>query len=704
VTAIIRASAALWGLGLAVAVMPRLQRPAAPDALPGAMRALGLSSSGPMLQFALLILLPVVCALLAARIELRGWAVWAFAAALATTPLTGGVALHALAAAIVFFARRIDPRFTRADIVLLPVTLALYFAFLDLGFGATPSASLLRAAVAALALRLVIGILAKGARPGLAFIAAPVAFVAQMQWLETRPAAILALAWVIGTALLLARVSDRITARLAAYVTYPIALAAYPLALLGAGSAPHLDFFEDGHSLLPASEMARGEKPYREIVPMHAFVSDGLLDLAVMKTIGDDLGTILTARRCVATLSVVAIYFVALAGTTSAHLALLATFLSLSLFPAASLWMRASAPLAALACAIAATRLRSRRWFAVSGALLPIAALVSLDLAMYSAVVAGLAALRTRAVRPLAAGIAIVAVPMLLAFAIAGFAPAFVNVTLFEIIAGGSVYVVDRLALPALRIDDPKTIALAGWLVALIASSAALARSPLRMRRRDAVWMIGAWIVVAGASWVVRRHLYFAFALAPFAIAALVAIPRRARATAAALAILIVFLARPAAHVFDVATPLRKAGGVPGQPDTIPGLNRARGAVIDPATKAALPRFRDYVAASLRPDETFYDFANAATLYYLLERDCPVRHVTVPLYERAAHQREVIAALERNARVRAALVAFPGAPAAIDGVPNRERAPLVWQYLQQHFEPALNENGLEVWKRRQPAP
>jgi hypothetical protein len=713
---IVRAAIALWGLSIAIGLMPRVQRPARPDALPAALPAMGLDPSGPLWQFALVILTPFLVALATRRLVLHGWAAWAFSATLASAPVTlmhygtmRHVVLHGVAAALIYAARKLEPRFTRSDVLLVPCVFNFYFAFLDTGFGKTPAATFFRAALVLFALRLAVGWLSKSDRPGAAFAFAPLAFVFQMHWLPPMVAGALALIWLIGTPLLLVRLDPRRVLRAAAWSALPIAAAAYPLALAGVNSPPLLDFFEDGHSLLPASEMARGELPYRDIIPMHGILTDGGLDLAAMKLIRDDLGAILASRRLLAALTATAIYATTLAVTTSAELSLLAVFLSLALFPAASLWIRSVVPLFALACAAAATRLRAPRWLAGAGALSVFAALFSLDLALCSAVISLLAALRLRAVGRLLLGAAAVAIPVTVVIAVMGFLPHYVTTTLFDVIGTGGVYVIAPLDLPhgvrtlaemtsAISASEPFAILM--WFAALIGASVVLARSPLRASRKDAVWLVAGWMVLAGADFVLRRHFYFAFVLAPFLVGALLALRRRSRAAAIALTVALVFYAKPFALVFDLSSPLRRSGGIdPASWAEYTGVPRARHAIVDPMTHEALGATQRFLS-TLKPDETFYDFANAATLYYLFDKPCPIRYVEVPLYESEEEQRLVIAALEKDRSVRAALITFPTAYTAIDGVGSRERAPLVWQYLEKNFSPAFNENGVEFWRRR----
>ena len=86
-------------------------------------------------------------------------------------------------------------------------------------------------------------------------------------------------------------------------------------------------------------------------------------------------------------------------------------------------------------------------------------------------------------------------------------------------------------------------------------------------------------------------------------------------------------------------------------------------------------------------------------LYFLFDRDCPIRQIEVAFYETEDRQREVIARIEGNPNVRAALVPPSAEALDVDGVPNAVRAPLVWQYLQQHFTPDFQEGDVIFWRR-----
>jgi hypothetical protein len=547
----------------------------------------------------------------------------------------------------------------------------------------------------------------------LAFSAAPLAFLFEMQWLEPNVAALLSLIWVVATSLVLARVGrEHALARALAFVIYPIALTAYPLALIGIDSRPGIDFFEDGHDLLVASEMARGERPYVDVLPTHGFLSDGGLDYVFIKSGGDTIGKVLRARRVIMAVNLAAIYCVALAATGSSAAGCLAVFLGLALFPAATFFLRSIPALFSLAAFAAATRLRSRRWLIVGGAALAVAVLTSVDFAAYTGLIALILIARwperLQAAGAVAIGFFGLLIPALLLFAIGGFAIAFFAGTL-DIVRSGRVFVSGPLAVPDClqslsamiwQLPNPRCLSAVLWLIAAILSAAGIARSPLRSRRDDAIWYVGLWVAIAGLAWVERQHAsYYEFALSAFVVAALFRF-RRQRAAVAAVAVAIILLARPVSHVLDLATPLRRAGGLhPAGWVAFRDLPRARDAVMLPRTAAALGSMQRFIRSELRPNETFFDFSFAALLYYLFDRNCPIPQVGVPFYESESAQRSVIVALQRDRSVRAVVIEFPDGLGMIDGVANRDRAPLVWRYLESNFRPAFAENGVVIWRR-----
>ena len=551
--------------------------------------------------------------------------------------------------------------------------------------GLSPSGPLLQFALIAL-LPFLASFLPSGvARAGRGFrfpyaIVVPVTLLLYLALLHKHPRTTFLIALAIAIALtpLLNRMPGR--ARLAFYALFVFA---YPLLLLRRPLP--LDFYEDGHELVVAAELARGERPYTDVVPVHGLLSDGGLDWAVMETWGrasarpagpqagpPSLSPILQTKLAVSCLNLLAIFCITFAATGSADLALLAAMLSVMLIPSATIWIRTIPALYALACVAAAVRLRSSGWMMAAGALLPLAVLFGIEFAAYSGIAAFAAALRLRRVRALLLGVAIGLIPLL------PIAVPLLKTTLFELLPAGRVYVPGKLQWPAERVP------LALWLLALLFAAAT---TRTRIRRTEAAWPIALWVVAAGVSFAQRRHLYATFAMTAFAVALLWLIARRQRWVAAALAIVLVMLAKPWDHIFKLATPLRLAGGIT-QP------------LVSPEQQKAIDAARRFTAAHLAPHETYFDFSNSAALYYFLGRDCPTRHQQVPFYESDRAQKEVIAAIERNPSVRAALIECPGGNWTIDGIPNSQRAPRVWQYLRTHFEPTFAEDGVVFWLRR----
>ncbi|HKO55928.1 MAG TPA: hypothetical protein VJ276_08620, partial [Thermoanaerobaculia bacterium] len=171
------------------------------------------------------------------------------------------------------------------------------------------------------------------------------------------------------------------------------------------------------------------------------------------------------------------------------------------------------------------------------------------------------------------------------------------------------------------------------------------------------------------------------------------------RAAAPLFVAALIMIAQPTYHVAIAASLRRFDGPLEKEWVEIPDVPRAAGAFFRQSSADDVRNARRYLDA-LGPDATFFDFTNRGLLYFLLDRDMPIRQVEVAFYESEARQREVIAAIERNPRIRAALVPVDDNANAVDGVPNRVRAPLVWQYLETHFIPDRQEGELMFWKRK----
>ncbi len=167
----------------------------------------------------------------------------------------------------------------------------------------------------------------------------------------------------------------------------------------------------------------------------------------------------------------------------------------------------------------------------------------------------------------------------------------------------------------------------------------------------------------------------------------------------AILVVVVTIAAQPTIHLIIVDMVRSIRGPMSPGVVEIRELPRAHGALYTSADAAIIRSALKYVS-TLTPNETFFDFTNRGALYFLLDRDCPIRQVEVPFYETEERQKEVIARLAGNPRVRAVLVpAENDGKTMIDGVPNATRAPLVWAWVQRHFRPDFEEGNVVFWRR-----
>ena len=748
-------AASLWGAGIAVGSMPLLLGPAPAGQLPGLMTQAGRDAHGPFRLFIALLIAPAITVALADRIgrrlagaESRTWSVMVAATAMASglwTAMLGDtiawiIVTPSLALAASVFLRRHELRFTRRDFLLIPSTLAVFFALADIAPGQPLDRYLLAATAIVVVERCALAIFKPRivVEPGLDFALAPLALLFQIQLLgyHQRHFGWLPLAFAIATPLILrAAVPDGPGARRrllasVAFVVYPLVSYSFPMVatLSSAEGRPRVNFFEDGHGLLPASELLRGKLPYRDVIPPHGLIDDALMDWAALSLRGATAGNALQARGLIGGLKSVGIYALTSAATGSAEAGIASFFLASILGIAGLGFTRVVPALFALALLASAIRRRSMRRFGAASATAVVALLTSLDFGTYTLATVVVAILwyawgspagGRRALIAALIGAAAVAVPVTVVLALFGIAGDAVRTTLFEILPLGSVYTLDidgsaPPALSALRffpdflaaVFDRTAIFPLIWLAGLVAMAASIGGGIRPGRRYAPMAMVVVWMLFTGLAFVERHHFYLQFA-APTLLAGTVffLLRRRERSwqTVAATAIIALMLAAPFTPRLANMLMLRSTRGLvsPGW-IAVSTLPRARGALFREEDAAVIEAARTWVEQHLGPDQTFFDFTNRGMLYFLLDRPCPIRQNEVPIYETEAEQSEVIARLERDRSVAAALVPRRMDDAtAIDGIPNATRAPRVWRYLQEHFTPDFEQGEVVFWRRRQ---
>ena len=716
---VLSAAFALWGLAIAISLITVFRQPPPPGQTPGAATAAGFDAHGPMRWMFALMLLPVLVPLLLRPLTRIIHAAWArnavVAASLATLWLVSvhqswrtAVIPFAIVMALAVSVRR-PLHFTRRDFVLLPVFLTTLISLVDLFpktsvFDLVPYAALL-----VLALRIAVAFLPGRLPPALAFLAAPLGLVLQTGFFarDERYFGWHALALVVVTPFVLRFVlrNRRRAVLLLTMVVYPLSLYAYwnALSRTTAEGKLHVNYFEDGHALLPASEYLRGERAYRDILPAHGLLEDGFFDYLVFQTGDVNVGRALKAREVTATLMAIALYFLAWAVIGSAEGALLAVFLSLMMgvFTPALRMLPAIATLALIAGAV---RWRRPRWFAYAAFGCVICGITSLDFAAYTflTLLVALAKRRT-GFSPSLLGLAAGVVPLFATFALLGILDDFFVGTFGEVLAVGPAYTLGFFVPPdvlSAKRFFPEVLSLAleprvfqylFWpAMAVFAGVTVTRRWP---RRFEPLVLVSVWGVLTGISYAERFHLYFGVIAAPL-IAAWIARSRSLVLLAAAIV-----LASPTTHIAVLG--INRITRAPSAEWVeVTDIPRARGAVWHTRDAAAIRSVQKYLTLSLKPDETFLDFANSGILYFLFRRDCPIRQYEVAFFQSEEAQREVIRRLESDPKIRAVLVTrTPGGKHIVD-IPNAWRAPLVQSYIETHFEPDFEEGEIAFWRRK----
>lgn len=697
------------GLGLAFLVSPHLPWRSRPGQLPGLAADLGFDPRGGVLRLALVVLLPLLGGAAARWMfppRFPGGLGGAEASARHRAPLRRphppillpAILAHALGA----WTFLSGPALWRA---IAPWTLYAVLAAASLALTAILGRGRLEAGAAYLgAAALVLPVALLGPRPGAFFVAAGVA-------VYVVPA-------IARLVVIFVPATPRVSRALVVALLLPGSVTALAAATWTRGPRA-ADVFEDGHALLPASEYLRGEKPYRDILPGHGLVSDGGLALVQLKIFGDDYGGLSRGENATGLLFNPAFYALGLGATGSPAFGFFGLVLSFLFFPQ-YVHFRPMASLWTLALVLYAARSKRRSAWYAAGALLPVGLCIAVEYATYTAAAAAVAlwvarGRRLEHLRRVLLGALASAAAVALVFGLLGFLGGFLHATFVFVPALLPVYALGFPKLPRPRdaaalwasVGDPTVLLYAFVALSVVLLGAFLPRAPRVGPRARAALPVTAWAVAAMPSVLERWHVGYPLFVVPVGLLLLVrwaggwrpwTSPFRlvppALLGAVALARHPVFLSLLLAG--QIARPSR--GPADYRPLEAPP--RARGALFGPtdakliASTAAMLR-----RARLRPDDTWFDFVGAPGLYYLFDRDCPIRYYEVGFYETEDAQREVIRAIEGNPRVRAALVSGLW-PVAIDGVSNDRRAPLVAAYLRERFRPFFREDGVEFWIRK----
>ncbi len=507
-----------------------------------------------------------------------------------------------------------------------------------------------------------------------------------------------------------------------------VVLFAAAVRIVGVTKGPP-ELFEEGQIVAPVQVYLAGGAPYVDTYPVHGWGTDGGVDAATARLFGSTLEVVRLRRSLTAALGVPALALACWALFRRPLWSLAAFGLALGLCPWPSeRQMPAFAGLAALVWA--ARSGRRRAWF-LAGVVAACALFYALEYGSFL-IAAGVLTAATlgllerewrRAIRVAAvfsAGIAAGSTPFLWVLARQNAARDFLRTSFRELPATiGDVWGLPAgSAVPLAAKGGLQEVARAvlfreglPWalhvLVLALAVAVLLWRASVPgLSRTDRAALAATWFAILAMRGALGRadpgHLVMHGVFIALPAAWLLF---RARSAARArwvlapvLGLVLVVATRPQNAAKYAWSRLR---GSAAPAECMRAL--AGGRAIVPCWQAdEFETLRGWTDATLSPTETFFDFGNEPGLYFLLERRPPVRFPCAPFYEPEAAQREVIAALERE-KPPVAILSSGSWRDNFDGVPTRDRAPLVAAYLDEHYD-AGERLGPRTLARRREAP
>jgi hypothetical protein len=491
-----------------------------------------------------------------------------------------------------------------------------------------------------------------------------------------------------------------------------------------------IDLFHAGHYLSPASDALAGKTFFRDVFPFHGLAADGGLDAVAFRVAGE---TLATARGLRVVLDV--LFFSVAAATFAGALrrpARIAAGVAILLLASGALRLPGSFPffrtLPLLVSAAAAWHARGGRRSAlvVSGAAAALGLFWSLEVGLFACAAVVFASVAEpwyrrepeRIGASLAAGaggIALVLLPAAVFLAARGALAAFARDSATILASTGAIW-----DLPAPVPRDVARAALHGP-VALLRSEATRFYVPqlffgglaagLLLRRHDrragtreaglAVLLIFAAVEFRTAlGRTSYSHTRFSMIVPSLLLAACLPEsffrPRRvrvpARAWGAAAAVAFAVYAELPESVRDTAAKFRSfASRREGAGMEVLSLPRGGGVRVPPGQAASLSGMALFADHALGPGETFYDFADAGALYFLLGRNNPTRFYEASILSADAWQARTIAELERG-RPRFVVVSAGQGEEAFDGVPIAVRCPVLAAWIETRY-PAVSAVG-----------
>ena len=513
-----------------------------------------------------------------------------------------------------------------------------------------------------------------------------------------------------------------------ALVVWPWLLFAWTYASTAALSS-WIDLFHRGEALGPASDYLRGKVPFRDVFILHGLLENGFLDAWLMRAFGRSAEVSIFRTVVIGSLTLPAVYAIALTLFRRISPALLTVFLGMVTFADNQ---RIVFHLIVVLLLLVGLRRESRRWWFAAGLVSGVTIFYSLDIAIYAIVTVLLTpiVLRVLSRRPLQgpfvaglAGIIAGAAPFALYLASVGVFGRFLTESF--VLLPGLIEAVWSLPYPDLGRQFRSDLSLRGLTGFVLGEEIRFVLNPLvivaalgvivtRWRTRTADFATDALIVLTIGALIAQRsalgradfrHQYFAaYLIAPLLMLLFAAMWRRireARVDGGSKAFVMLLMPVAALALFialwvpDLLT--ARLGATIQYRPRISGLGQEN-------RDARIVRERiEAVSAAVRElapgDAPIYDFSNQPAFYFFADRPNPTRFYQVPIAASARFQREVIEDLSRTPPL-VVLRESPDGYDRFDAIENDARAPRIANFLDRHWTYARTVRGVEIWTPR----
>ncbi|MBC8230277.1 hypothetical protein H8E77_12075 [bacterium] len=135
-------------------------------------------------------------------------------------------------------------------------------------------------------------------------------------------------------------------------------------------------------------------------------------------------------------------------------------------------------------------------------------------------------------------------------------------------------------------------------------------------------------------------------------------------------------------------------------PRNVPQTLEGAGGIQLPADQVSqLQQVVKYIQSNTSENDTIFDFSSQGAYYFFANRKSATRYHQIAYAATKSMQEEVIHDLDKS-QTKLAILGTGGWFDNIDGVPSTDRHPLIAQYLEEHYQEAVNINGTIILRRR----